>query len=47
MPDIRVCTIAPGTFDTPLLRKLHAKVPSTPENFPLFPARLGNSDEFG
>jgi len=21
MPDIRVCTIAPGAFDTPLLRK--------------------------
>jgi hypothetical protein len=46
MPDIRVCTIAPAAFDTPLLRHLRAKVPSPPRNFPLFPARLGNSDEF-
>src|SRR5256885_1536740 len=43
---IRVCTIAPGTFDTPLLaalpeearEKLGAQIP--------FPSRLGRPDEF-
>jgi 3-hydroxyacyl-CoA dehydrogenase/3-hydroxy-2-methylbutyryl-CoA dehydrogenase len=44
--NIRVCAIVPGAFDTPLLHRLRAKVPSTPGNFPLFPARLGNPDEF-
>jgi NAD(P)-dependent dehydrogenase (short-subunit alcohol dehydrogenase family) len=44
---VRVCTIAPGTFDTPLLAalpqeardKLGAAIP--------FPSRLGDPDEFG
>jgi 3-hydroxyacyl-CoA dehydrogenase/3-hydroxy-2-methylbutyryl-CoA dehydrogenase len=44
--NIRVCGITPGAFDTPLLSRLRTKVPSTPGNFPLFPARLGNPDEF-
>jgi len=44
--NIRVCAIIPGAFDTPLLRRLRAKVASTPENFALFPARLGDPDEF-
>ncbi|CAF4776985.1 unnamed protein product [Rotaria sp. Silwood1] len=44
--NIRVCSIVPGAFDTPLLCRLRAKVPNTPGNFPLFPARLGDPDEF-
>ncbi|CAF1057679.1 unnamed protein product [Adineta steineri] len=44
--NIRVCAIVPGAFDTPMLRKLRTTVPSTPGNFPLFPARLGSTDEF-
>jgi 3-hydroxyacyl-CoA dehydrogenase / 3-hydroxy-2-methylbutyryl-CoA dehydrogenase len=43
---VRVCTIAPGTFDTPLLAALpeenrHALAAAIP-----FPARLGQPDEF-
>ncbi|CAF0912944.1 unnamed protein product [Rotaria sp. Silwood1] len=44
--NIRVCSIVPGAFDTPLLCRLRAKVPNTPGNFPLFPARLSDPDEF-
>jgi NAD(P)-dependent dehydrogenase (short-subunit alcohol dehydrogenase family) len=43
---IRVCTIAPGTFDTPLLAELPASArEALAETIP-FPRRLGRPEEF-
>jgi NAD(P)-dependent dehydrogenase (short-subunit alcohol dehydrogenase family) len=43
---IRVCTIAPGTFDTPLLGALpEEKRQALAQAIP-FPARLGRPEEF-
>ena len=44
---IRVCTIAPGTFDTPLLAELPAAAREALEQTIPFPRRLGRPDEFG
>ncbi|KAJ9579110.1 hypothetical protein L9F63_024779, partial [Diploptera punctata] len=43
---IRVCTIAPGIFDTPLLSSLPEKVRSYLAKSIPFPKRLGNSEEY-
>ncbi|XP_060072752.1 3-hydroxyacyl-CoA dehydrogenase type-2-like [Ylistrum balloti] len=43
---IRVCTIAPGLFDTPLLASLPEKVRTFLCNTIPFPPRLGNPDEY-
>ncbi|XP_069686675.1 3-hydroxyacyl-CoA dehydrogenase type-2-like [Periplaneta americana] len=43
---IRVCTIAPGLFDTPLLASLPVKVRSFLEKSIPFPSRLGKPEEF-
>lgn len=43
---IRVCTIAPGLFKTPLLGNLPEKVTAFLEKSVPFPSRLGNPDEF-
>lgn len=43
---IRVCTIAPGLFDTPLLASLPEKVRTFLASTVPNPSRLGNSDEF-
>jgi NAD(P)-dependent dehydrogenase (short-subunit alcohol dehydrogenase family) len=43
---IRVCTIAPGLFDTPLLSRLPDNVRSALGASVPHPARLGTSDEF-
>lgn len=44
---IRVCTIAPGTFDTPLLARLKAEVRDELANEIPHPRRLGAAKEFG
>jgi NAD(P)-dependent dehydrogenase (short-subunit alcohol dehydrogenase family) len=44
---IRVCTIAPGTFDTPLLARLPEDVKSSLARTVPHPSRLGDPDEFG
>jgi NAD(P)-dependent dehydrogenase (short-subunit alcohol dehydrogenase family) len=44
---IRVCTIAPGTFDTPLLGRLPDEVRSSLAASIPHPSRLGDPDEFG
>lgn len=44
---IRVVTIAPGLFDTPLLQALPDKVRSALAKTVPFPQRLGNPTEFG
>lgn len=44
---IRVCTIAPGTFDTPLLARLSDDVRDSLGKAVPHPSRLGNPDEFG
>jgi NAD(P)-dependent dehydrogenase (short-subunit alcohol dehydrogenase family) len=44
---IRVCTIAPGTFDTPLLARLSDEVRGSLATTVPHPARLGEPDEFG
>jgi NAD(P)-dependent dehydrogenase (short-subunit alcohol dehydrogenase family) len=44
---IRVCTIAPGTFDTPLLARLSEEVRASLAKTVPHPRRLGNPDEFG
>jgi 3-hydroxyacyl-CoA dehydrogenase / 3-hydroxy-2-methylbutyryl-CoA dehydrogenase len=44
---IRVCTIAPGTFDTPLLGALPAEAREALGQSIPFPSRLGRPDEFG
>uniref|UniRef100_A0A1B6D4D0 3-hydroxyacyl-CoA dehydrogenase type-2 n=1 Tax=Clastoptera arizonana TaxID=38151 RepID=A0A1B6D4D0_9HEMI len=43
---IRVCTIAPGLFDTPLLASLPNKVRNFLEKQIPFPSRLGKPEEF-
>lgn len=43
---IRVCTIAPGTFDTPLLARLSEDVRSSLAATVPHPSRLGNADEY-
>ncbi len=43
---IRVCTIAPGTFDTPLLSGVSDEVRSALAKMVPFPKRLGIPDEF-
>lgn len=44
---IRVCTIAPGVFDTPLVRSvLRPDITESLERSVPFPKRLGRSDEF-
>ncbi|KAK4312090.1 hypothetical protein Pmani_016444 [Petrolisthes manimaculis] len=43
---IRVCTIAPGLFKTPLLEALPEKVQNFLAKTVPFPQRLGNPDEF-
>jgi NAD(P)-dependent dehydrogenase (short-subunit alcohol dehydrogenase family) len=44
---IRVCTIAPGTFDTPLLATLPAPARDALAEGVPFPRRLGRPQEFG
>ena len=44
---IRVCTIAPGTFDTPMLAMLPQEARDALGAGIPFPKRLGNPDEFG
>jgi NAD(P)-dependent dehydrogenase (short-subunit alcohol dehydrogenase family) len=44
---IRVCTIAPGVMDTPLLGRLREDVRASLEASVPNPARLGRPDEFG
>jgi NAD(P)-dependent dehydrogenase (short-subunit alcohol dehydrogenase family) len=43
---VRVCTIAPGTFDTPLLARLPEEVKAGLAKAIPNPSRLGNPDEF-
>ena len=43
---IRVCTIAPGTFDTPLLARVSDEVRSSLAATVPHPSRLGQPDEF-
>jgi NAD(P)-dependent dehydrogenase (short-subunit alcohol dehydrogenase family) len=43
---IRVCAIAPGTFDTPLLAGLPDEARSALGRAVPFPSRLGRPDEF-
>jgi NAD(P)-dependent dehydrogenase (short-subunit alcohol dehydrogenase family) len=43
---IRVCTIAPGTFDTPLLGRLSENVRESLAKSVPHPARLGQPDEY-
>jgi NAD(P)-dependent dehydrogenase (short-subunit alcohol dehydrogenase family) len=44
---IRVCAIAPGTFDTPLLAALPAETREELGQAVPFPSRLGRPEEFG
>ncbi len=43
---VRVCTIAPGLFRTPLLESLPEKVQTELASTVLFPSRLGSPDEY-
>ena len=43
---IRVCAIAPGTFDTPLIGKLPDKARDALDAAVPFPSRLGRPDEY-
>jgi NAD(P)-dependent dehydrogenase (short-subunit alcohol dehydrogenase family) len=43
---VRVCTIAPGTFDTPLLGGLSDETRTTLGEAVPFPSRLGRPDEY-
>jgi NAD(P)-dependent dehydrogenase (short-subunit alcohol dehydrogenase family) len=43
---IRVCTIAPGTFDTPLLARLPEDVKASLAQTVPHPSRLGDPDEY-
>ncbi|MDO5697993.1 MAG: SDR family NAD(P)-dependent oxidoreductase [Dermatophilus congolensis] len=45
--NIRVCTIAPGIMDTPLLARLREDVRASLEATVPNPSRLGSTDEFG
>lgn len=44
---IRVCAIAPGLFETPMLRGLPQRAVESLTNSTLFPKRLGTAQEFG
>jgi NAD(P)-dependent dehydrogenase (short-subunit alcohol dehydrogenase family) len=44
--NIRVCTIAPGTFDTPLLNRLPDEVKASLAAAVPHPSRLGQPDEY-
>ena len=44
---IRVCTIAPGTFNTPLLARLSDEIKESLAKTVPHPSRLGDPDEFG
>lgn len=44
--NIRVCTIAPGTFDTPLLARLSEEVRASLAAGVPHPSRLGDPDEY-
>jgi 3-hydroxyacyl-CoA dehydrogenase / 3-hydroxy-2-methylbutyryl-CoA dehydrogenase len=44
---VRVCAIAPGTFDTPLLAGLSAETREALGQAVPFPSRLGRPEEFG
>ena len=44
---IRVCTIAPGLFDTPLLARLPDNVKASLGAMVPHPARLGDASEYG
>ncbi|GAB2810052.1 SDR family NAD(P)-dependent oxidoreductase [Streptomyces chlorus] len=44
--NIRVCTIAPGTFDTPLLARLSEEVRGSLAATVPHPSRLGDPDEY-
>jgi NAD(P)-dependent dehydrogenase (short-subunit alcohol dehydrogenase family) len=44
---IRVCTIAPGTFDTPILSRVKPEVKTALEAATPHPSRLGRPSEFG
>jgi NAD(P)-dependent dehydrogenase (short-subunit alcohol dehydrogenase family) len=44
---IRVCTIAPGTFDTPMLARIGAEARETLAKAVPHPSRLGTPAEFG
>ncbi|MBN9062308.1 MAG: 3-hydroxyacyl-CoA dehydrogenase [Rhizobiales bacterium 65-9] len=44
---IRVCTIAPGTFDTPILTRVKPEVKAALEAATPHPSRLGRPSEFG
>lgn len=46
MRKIRVCTIAPGTFDTPMLARASAEVRESLARSVPHPARLGHPSEF-
>ena len=43
---IRVCTIAPGLFDTPLVSALDTKIKLSVRDQTPFPRRFGSPDEF-
>jgi NAD(P)-dependent dehydrogenase (short-subunit alcohol dehydrogenase family) len=43
---IRVCTIAPGTFDTPILQRVSAEARASLAKATPHPARLGHASEF-
>lgn len=43
---IRVCTIAPGMFDTPILAALDARAQTAIRSMSLFPSRVGDPLEF-
>ena len=44
---VRVCTIAPGLFDTPLLAGLPEEARASLGQQVPHPSRLGNPDEYG
>lgn len=43
---IRVCTVAPGVFETPMLMSLPPKVQQFLSNLTAYPNRLGHPEEF-